>query len=180
MLELIWHIQRWVRNEFVVVGGKWRKSGSKVPYLASRKRCDLKTRKRCDFYPAAPKNRRRFFCDFFAIFLRFLRQNLRFSTLRFENAAIFLRLRFFGTPKCLNLHKIDPETHFVNFRPMAKHPFSTHFCAEFPFVSKWLLTDLNDFELIRQLPLRRYRDRYRLESRDGVNREKLTVKKIIK
>ena len=34
---------------------------------------------------------------FSGVFLRFLRQNLRFSILRFENAAIFLRLRFFGT-----------------------------------------------------------------------------------
>ena len=30
-------------------------------------------------------------------FLRFLQQNLRFCTLQFENAAIFLRLRFWGT-----------------------------------------------------------------------------------
>ena len=39
----------------------------------------------------------RFLLRFSGDFLRFLRQNLRFSTLRFENAAIFLRLRFFGT-----------------------------------------------------------------------------------
>ena len=38
----------------------------------------------------------RFFCDFLAIFLRFLRQDSRFCTLRLENAAIFLRLRFLG------------------------------------------------------------------------------------
>ena len=43
----------------------------------------------------------RFLCDFFCRFSGdFLRQNLRFSTLRFENAAIFLRLRFFGTLRC--------------------------------------------------------------------------------
>ena len=65
--------------------------------LASRKRCDLKTRKRCDFYSAAQKIASDFSAISSAIFWRFLRQNLRFSTLRFENAAIFLRLRFFGT-----------------------------------------------------------------------------------
>ena len=65
----------------------------------------LASRKRCDFYPAAHK----IASDFSAIssaisaaiFLRFLWQNLRFSTLRFENAAIFLRLRFFGDAKPL-------------------------------------------------------------------------------
>ena len=56
----------------------------------------------------APKIASDFFCDFFcdslAIFLRFLRQHLRFSTLRFENEAIFLRLRFFGTLRNLVSH----------------------------------------------------------------------------
>ena len=69
--------------------------------LASRKRCDLKTRKRCDFYPAAQKIASDFSAISSAIFWRFFcdfcGKTLRFSALRFENAVIFLRLRFFGT-----------------------------------------------------------------------------------
>ena len=78
--------------------------------LASRKRCDLKTRNRCDFHSAAQKNASdlsaiylRFLLRCSGDFLRFLRQNLRFSTLRFENAVLFLRLRFFVTLSLLGV-----------------------------------------------------------------------------
>ena len=61
-----------------------------------------------NFY-SAPQKSQRFFCDFFCDFLAifpgfFWHQNLWFGTLRFENTAIFLRLRFLGT---LSLARID-------------------------------------------------------------------------
>ena len=59
----------------------------------------LKTWKRCDFLSRAPKKSQRFLCDFLAICQRFLQNILRDCTLRFENAAIFLRLRFFWDAK---------------------------------------------------------------------------------
>ena len=90
----------WGGNILLTVLGGQRKVI--ITSLASRKRCDLKTRKRCDFYSAAQKIASDFsgdfFCDFFWRFLcDFCGKTLRISTLRFENAAIFLRLRFFGT-----------------------------------------------------------------------------------
>ena len=71
--------------------------------LASRKRCDLKTRKRCDFYPAAQKIASdfsaissasfwRFFCDFCGKTCDLVLCDLK-------TLAIFLRLRFFWDAK---------------------------------------------------------------------------------
>ena len=66
--------------------------------IASRKRCDLKTRKRCDFYSAAPEITSDSSAISSAIFSRFS---------AISAAAIFLRLRFFGT---LNLIRQEKGT----------------------------------------------------------------------
>ena len=76
--------------------------GKVLVLLASRKRCDLKTRKRCDFYSAAQKIASDFSAISSAIFWRFFcdfcGKTCDLVLCDFENAAIFLRLRFFGTP----------------------------------------------------------------------------------
>ena len=77
----------------------------------------LKTRKRCDFY-SAPQKSLRFSAICLAIFWRFfgrcLQRNLRFCTLRFENAAIFLRLRIFWDAKLENCLRLKVHNVFSN------------------------------------------------------------------
>ena len=61
--------------------------------LASRKQCDFESPEMLRFSFRTPKYR----CDFSGDFPG---QNLRFCSLRFENLAIYLRLRFVGTLRC--------------------------------------------------------------------------------
>ena len=72
--------------------------------LASRKRCDLKTRKRCDFHAAAQKIASDFSAISSAIFWRyfcdFCGQTCDLVLCDLKTQRFFLRLRFFGTLRC--------------------------------------------------------------------------------
>ena len=85
-----------------------QKPSHPVNLAASRKRCDLESAETLRFLPVPQK-----------IAVIFLQQNLRFCTLRFENAAIFSRLRFFlGDAKLVKAYLVllpespPPSDHF--------------------------------------------------------------------